>query len=172
MENELTTKKIGGPGLTVEIDESLISKRKYHRGRKQSGQQWVVGGICRETKDLFIVPVEKRDAPTLTTVILSHVQIGSTVMTDCWKAYGTLSDLRYVHQTVNHSTHFVDPTSGACTNYIENAWRWLKFGLFSTGTKKNKLNGYLFHYMWSKKYGGADRFRNIVKHIALHYPGR
>ena len=40
--------KIGGPGKTVQIDESKFGKRKYHRGHKVEGQ-WVFGGIEEET---------------------------------------------------------------------------------------------------------------------------
>ena len=35
---------IGGPGKVVEIDESLIGKRKYNRGRIVRGK-WLLGGI-------------------------------------------------------------------------------------------------------------------------------
>ena len=35
--------------MTVEINASLISKGKYPRCRKQSGQQWVVGGVREDT---------------------------------------------------------------------------------------------------------------------------
>ena len=34
---------IGGPGHTVEIDESLLVRRKYNVGH-QVGEQWVFGG--------------------------------------------------------------------------------------------------------------------------------
>ena len=56
--------KIGGDGKIVEIDESKFGKRKYNVGRLVEGQ-WVFGGVCRETRDCFMVPVEKRDRDTL-----------------------------------------------------------------------------------------------------------
>ena len=63
---------IGGPGTTVEIDESKFGKMKYHRGRYVKGQ-WVFGGICRERKASFLVPVERRVKDTLLPIIHTHI---------------------------------------------------------------------------------------------------
>ena len=52
--------QIGGIGFTVEIDESKFGKSKYNRGRVIEGQ-WVLGGICRETKQVFMMTVPPRD---------------------------------------------------------------------------------------------------------------
>jgi hypothetical protein len=38
--------------LTVQIDESLFSKRKYNRAR--SKENLIVGGIFYETNDVFV----------------------------------------------------------------------------------------------------------------------
>jgi hypothetical protein len=53
--------KIGGPQTTVEVDESMIFKRKYHRGHLLNAKlkgEWVFGGICRETKQIFMTLVK------------------------------------------------------------------------------------------------------------------
>ena len=63
---------IGGPRTTVEIDESKSGKMKYHRGRKIEGK-WIFGGLCRETKACFLVPVERRDKETLVHYSRSNI---------------------------------------------------------------------------------------------------
>ena len=56
--SEISCDKIGGEGFTVEIDESKFGKMKYHKGRYIKGQ-WIFGGICHETKQFFVTPVDK-----------------------------------------------------------------------------------------------------------------
>ncbi|RWS18900.1 hypothetical protein B4U80_02071, partial [Leptotrombidium deliense] len=51
--------KIGGPGYEVEIDEHYVYTPMYWRGRKMKTQLWIVGGICRETSDIFMVVTGK-----------------------------------------------------------------------------------------------------------------
>ena len=63
---------IGGSGHIVEIYESKFGRRKYHRGRLLSGQ-WVFGGIDRETKDVFMIPVEDRSSATLIPIIQQYI---------------------------------------------------------------------------------------------------
>ena len=74
--------KIGGPGLTVEVDESAFGRK----GRKIR-TRWLVGGFCRETKEIFLVHVPNRKAYTLRRVLYTHIHSGSIVLTDCWKGY-------------------------------------------------------------------------------------
>ena len=49
--------KIEGPGTLVQIDESKIGKRKYHRGHVVEGQ-WVFGGIEEDSRKCFIYRIE------------------------------------------------------------------------------------------------------------------
>ena len=134
--------KIGGVGTTVEIDESKFGKRKYNVGRLVTGQ-WVFGGICRETREFFAVPVENRDTSTLLAILHDYVEPGTTIISDCWKAYDCLSDEGFVHIKVNHSLNFVDPESGAHTNTIERRWRDLKNLVPKFGRRKEQFVAYL-----------------------------
>ena len=67
----------------------------------------------------FVVP--KRDAVNLLNIIYEYVAPGTTIISDCWRAYSKIDRLgkQYRHQTVNHDLHFVDPMTGAHTNTIE-----------------------------------------------------
>lgn len=79
--------KIGGPGTIVEIDETVITRRKYERGRLVSNQQWIFGLIERGSCRCVLMPVERRNAATLLPIIEEFVMPGTTIMSDCWAAY-------------------------------------------------------------------------------------
>jgi transposase-like protein len=102
---------LGGEGIIVEIDEAKFGKRKYNRGRLIEGQ-WCFGGLERGTKKTFFVPVERRDKYTLLECIKKWIKPGTTIYSDCWKAYDCLDDEGYIHHTVNHSVEFVCFTKG------------------------------------------------------------
>ena len=56
----VSARKIGGPGTIVEVDESMFTRRKSNAGCVLP-QQWVFGGICRETKEVFVEAVDDVD---------------------------------------------------------------------------------------------------------------
>eukprot|EP00795_Rhopilema_esculentum_P009846 gene9846-18425_t len=72
--------QIDGPGRIVEIDESLFAKRKYNCGRILS-QNWIFGGYDPVDKKGFQVPVPRRDAVTLPTILQTWVVLPSYVQT-------------------------------------------------------------------------------------------
>ena len=120
--------QIGGPGLVVEIDESLISRRKNNVGRVPDEPKWVFGAVCRDTRRGFLQIVDNdRSAARLLPLIQEHIAPGSIIHSDGWAAYNGIANLPvqppYQHLMVNHSENFVDPITGACTNLVENYWK-------------------------------------------------
>ena len=82
--------KIGSPGKLVQIDESKIRKRKYHREHVVEAQ-WVFGGIEGDSRKSFIVTVEDRSEDTLLTLIKEWIAPNTIIVSDGWKAYDNLS---------------------------------------------------------------------------------
>ena len=115
---ETHSEKVGGPGKIVEIDESKIGKRKFKRGHFVEGQ-WVFGGVECESGHSFIVAIPDRTSRTLLGLIETWIEPGTLVISDRWRAYQRLDERDYQHLTVNHSHHFKDPDTRACTNTIE-----------------------------------------------------
>ena len=168
---------IGSPGVTVKIDETLIAKRKYNRGRVLA-QVWLFGGIERVSKKSFIVPLVgplgeagRRDRGTLLPLIQQYIRPGSVVISDQWGAYNKLSDFGYTHHTINHSENFVDPTrSYVHTQNIERLWRDVKEWVKRPGIKTRFLHQYLSRYLFMKAHMKAERLHAIFTYAAKLYP--
>jgi hypothetical protein len=143
-------RRIGGVGLTVEIDESLIYSRKNHVGRllnAEQEQRWIFGGICRETGHCFITAVLDRKANTLLEALISHVEPGTRVISDGWKAYKNVSQHGFSHNSVNNSLNFVDPTDPTVhTQRVERMWRTLK-SIIPKGMSSELRGSYLPEFM-------------------------
>jgi transposase-like protein len=163
--------KIGGQGMTVEIDESKFGRRKYNRGRVVEGH-WVVGGICRETGEIFLEIAESRDAISLEDIIRRNVETQSTIITDCWRGYDQLGRSGdYERLSVNHSQNFVDPLTGAHTQNIENTWWQIKRQLPSTHSRNaNSFDLQLLEFMWRRHNKASDDlFAVFLKDAASLY---
>ena len=161
---------IGGPGMDVEVDESLFSRRKNHQGRVLP-QQWVFGGICRQTRECFMYAVPDRSGPTLVPIIQQAIAPGSTIMSDMWAAYGGIQVMGFAHLQVNHTYNFIDPDTGAHTQNIENAWKNAKLrNKRQHGTRRTMLDSYLCEWMWRQRYMNNDLFDQILNSIVQHFP--
>lgn len=160
---------IGGVDHVVQIDETLYVRRKYNRGRLV-GQQWVFGGIDCQTKECFLVPVEKRDAETLLPIILQYIKPGTTIVSDMWSAYNSINSLGFQHFRVNHSLYFVDPVTRVNTNRVENLWMRAKTrNKREAGTSRRYFESYLVEFMW-RQANKNDTFAKMVEVISLYYP--
>ena len=133
--------------------------------------QWVFGGICRESKECLVVPVNSRDKGTLLPTIQDHILPGTCVMSDLWRANDCLNDEGFQHLTVNRSLNVVDPDTGAHTQNIENTWWVAKRSLPQTGRSRDMFENYLLEFLWCRHYRTHDGFPFFVflEHIAEIY---
>lgn len=142
-----TQRMIGGPECTVEYDETLVAKRKSHEGRLVPAQ-WLFGGIVRGTGNApiqcFLELVPDRKRATLHEVLSRRVHQGTTIYTDCWAAYGDLSNVGFIHEKVNHSKNFVKPENHEVhTQSVESLWSRVKRHFRRSGyTRRIYLDDY------------------------------
>lgn len=161
------SKQIGRPNRVVEIDDAKFGKKKYHRGRIIDGQ-WFFGGFERDSKEIFVVPAPDRSAATLLSAIKMNILPGTTIMSDCWKAYNCLDMEGFQHLTVNHSYNFVDPDTGAHTQNIERIWRKVRSNIPRYGRREYHMNGYIAEFYFKRKYPDhIQQFHKIFEIIAL-----
>lgn len=141
--------KIGGEGIIVEIDETKMGKRKYHRGHRVDGVWLLVGVELTEQRRSFVRRVETRDATTLETIIAQYVLDGSIIHTDMWRGYSGLESLGYNHRTVNHSLFFKDPVTGVHTNTVEGMNNALKIAI-RPRNRTRSIDKFLSEFMWRR----------------------
>ena len=168
--------RFGGPGVTVQVDESVVAKRKFHRGRRVP-EQWVFGGYDTTKKQGFVFLVDGRRKQDLVPLIEEHVLPGTTLYTDEWPSPRGLSHHEGVspweHKTVNHSEEFVDPITGATTNAVEAYRSRSKRSLRYNGTFHGDLSLLVDEFMWRERFEEGNplfAWRNILILISRQHP--
>ena len=118
--------------------------------------------------------VHQRNAATLLPIIRAHVAPGTEVHSDEWRAYSRINTLPGItHSTVNHSLHFVDPSTGTHTQNVESYWNRVKQKFKRMkGCHAHQVPSYLDEFMWRERFGCDSfiSFYNILDHISLQYP--
>lgn len=91
-----------------------------------------------------------RTKETLKEEIENYILPGTTIVSDCWKAYDFLDDSDdYTHLTVNHSKNFINPENYANTQTIERMWLELKqINIRYRGIPRDKINEHISEFMW------------------------
>ena len=169
----------------VEINETVICRRKYNRGRQVSSI-WLFGVLERLSKKRFVVPLsgdrgENRDRATLWPMIREYILPGSIVYSDCWKAHDGLDnpdlweqfgvDPNYTHHKVNHKENFVDSQNPQVhTQNIERAWRDITCHVKRPGIKSHHLKQYLSRYLFLKAHSKDSRLHAFFTRAAILYP--
>ncbi|KFD66114.1 hypothetical protein M514_21628 [Trichuris suis] len=156
------------------MSENLSSVRSCKFGFPEEGQPWpaisvsvVFGGICRETKEFFLVLVKNRSRKTLLPLIRNQVRPGSIVVSDGWRAYQGLSAEGYQHMSVNQSVNFVDKDTKARTKTVQSRWSQVKKSNKLRCGAHRMLQSYLAEYVWRRRLAsGEDPFERLLRDIA------
>lgn len=182
---------LGGPGVIVQIDESLFNHKpkvllrkftananvydivfvllQYHRGRRAEIENWVFGMVDTSYSPSlgYMQIVDRRDAATLLPIIRAHTAPGTIVHSDEWAAYSRIDrEIPHLqHQTVNHS---VNPTGV----HTQNDWNRVKKKLKTMkGVHSRQLPSYLDEFMWRERYGTTSEqaFDSMLSDISVQY---
>jgi transposase-like protein len=151
----------------------MLTKRKNNVGRVLP-QVWVFGGICRETRECFLLEVPNRKASTLLAAIEDHIAEDSMIHSDSWRGYKTndIEEAGFEHFKVNHKYNFVDPTTGVHTQTVERMWGSAKWrNKKHRGTARHHLESYLAEFMRRQLVkNDGDVFESLLEAIAAFWP--
>jgi transposase-like protein len=131
---------------------------------------------------------DPRKKKTLSPLIKNHIKAHTIITSDQFTSYVStnllhilennrmLKSMKYTHKWVNHSKHFVDPDTGACTNRIEGTWevRIKHKHKKMRGIDKHLLPSYLDEYLWRSWYfdgtvSPSEYFEGLVAGIKKYY---
>ena len=139
--------KLPGP---VEIDETLISRKRWSPFGKLPKLRWAFGLYCRQTKIPLIFYIKKKTNWVLTHLMKMFVPAGGTILSDCHSGYiswgsgkSHLSKHGWYHFWINHSEFYVhEKYPFVCTGRIENTWRMMKqsFSNIKSNTNPKRID--------------------------------
>ena len=138
--------------------------------------KWILGGTERGSKECFLVECNNnhRDHHVLIPIIKQHVRPGTLIITDGWKGYLPITKHGYLHEDVNHSRNFVNPSTGAHTNTIEGCWfhvkRHLQRGVGWLRRDPDALLLNLAEFMWKKRHGITSQPEDCKRFFCVELP--
>ena len=114
-----TTRKLGGPGKIVVVDETALGHRKYHHGLPVARETCCGIGIYDVENEVVVLEfLSNCSRAEMVPRIVSNVAMRSEVHTDEHRSYVSLPAAGYIHKTINHSQTFRAPDD-AHANHIE-----------------------------------------------------
>src|SRR5438876_8775505 len=157
--------KLGGPGSTVEVDETWIGGKARNMNARRRGKavkgggkrgpyavsgKAIVFGVLERGGRLRLRHVPNVQRKTLEPHIHDHVEKGSEIHSDAKPSYDRLDwmdrqrlEADYTHKVVDHAKTYVDGT--VHTQGMENFWSLLKRAI--RGTYVSIEPFHLFRYL-------------------------
>ncbi|KCZ77351.1 hypothetical protein H311_01641, partial [Anncaliia algerae PRA109] len=122
--------KLGGPGLHVEIDETMLNfKCKSHRGRSPHNRTdaLVIAEVLNnKVSRVFATIISDKSQSTLVPIICSQVAANSIIWTDEHRSYNNLRNFSFIHDTVCHKYNFISSV-GTNTQAVESINNCIKY---------------------------------------------
>jgi|ERR1700731_4257855 len=169
----LLSEEITLEGSSVEVDEMFVGgKRKGGSGRFLRGDRskTAVLGIVERKGRVIAKTINDLTAETLCGTVREFVLPESTVFTDEFASYNTLSEgRRYQHHRINHASK-VYVVGDVHTNTIEGFWSLVKRGIGGVyhAVSQKYLQSYLDEYTF--RYNRRDQgnliFTSILKKVS------
>ena len=146
---------LGGPGTTVEIDETIVGGSVHGRGSGYMGNKTVVVGMVERGGKVAMRTVPSRTRAPMEALIHAAILPGTHISSDEFGSYRFLSQQGYRHSTVSHKKGQRIGANGASTQSIEGLWAQLKRGINGTHihVSGRHLPKYLaeFEYRWNMR---------------------
>jgi len=146
---------------TVEMDETYVGgRRRNGKTGRPSGDDRTktpVFGMVARRGQVAAMTVPNVQRATVMPHVIKRVLPASTVYTDEYAIYKTLSREGYQHDTVEHGAG-VYVSGDVHTNTIEGFWSLVKRGLSGTHhmVSAKHLQGYLNEYAWRYNHRDAE----------------
>jgi transposase len=152
-----------------EIDETYVGGKVKGKGQRYVGNKTIVMGLVQRGGAFkgHVVPDNK--ANTLIPVVMDTILPGSIVNTDELHAYKCLTDLGYLHVSVNHSAEQW-AVGVHHTNRIEGFWAHLKRGISSThiSVSRKHLQKYVdeFGFRYNTRHEPGAMFKRMLDQVS------
>jgi len=150
---------LGGPGINVEVDETVLSRRGVIRNPTRLDDTtrdtvWIVGAIDNsERRNFFLSRINNRQIETLTNVLEGVINTDSILISDGHPSYPSVArNLGFTHRVVNHTHGFV-AEDGTHTNNIESFWGHFKNTMRKeNGVRRNNIDRWIVQYTFKRRY--------------------
>ena len=128
MSHEALQHCFGGPRIEVEVDETYLSRCKYHKGHHLHSQTVTLLGIYeRETNLGDHLQVRDKSSAVLLAEIFKFIEPGTRIISDAMALYKHLPEYGYEHGVVVHDWEFVKSKDRSIhTQNIEACNWWMK----------------------------------------------
>ncbi|MHB9880165.1 IS1595 family transposase [Pacificimonas sp. ICDLI1SI03] len=166
---------IGGPGTSVEIDETLMGGVKKGTHNRGSAAKTVVVGALQCGGDLITAVVPNQRRATLEPFVLENLKIGGNAHTDELRSYTSLSVAGCRHSTVNHGAEeyaYFDYRLGdtVSVNSIENFWRHLKCSVTETHISVSAKHLGKYTKEFEYRINCRSRSEAMISELLGHFP--